>query len=375
MFRKLQLRNVLSVAPLLMALFLLGSINFEPRTIHAQSSVPNATPPFNGWLVPAGGHAQVPYHTEISMDPSSSSFTLEGWVYNPPFPSGNNYGLVYKSSSFLFETDTTSWSGTTPPFVTNTTNMVILMQCSYLCSGTLDTLSSCTGFGNPCRPTGWFHFAYVYDKPSNRWMLFWNGTKYDDNVATPSWSAQPIILSNAQKMDEFRISNNVRYSSSFTVPSGPFVCDANTMALWHFDEVQGSTTFHDSCGATDNVMTGSSGAHTEGVTGQATSTTLVSSANPSGVGHPVTFTATVSGSGGTPTGTVAFKDGGTDITGCGAQSLSSGQATCSTSSLTVGPHNITAVYSGDTVFAPSTSPGLIQTAVVMYDLYLPLITK
>jgi hypothetical protein len=45
------------------------------------------------------------------------------------------------------------------------------------------------------------------------------------------------------------------------------VCGANTLALWHFDEVQGTTTFHDACGTTDNVMTGSNGAHTEGVTG------------------------------------------------------------------------------------------------------------
>jgi uncharacterized repeat protein (TIGR01451 family) len=45
----------------------------------------------------------------------------------------------------------------------------------------------------------------------------------------------------------------------------------------------------------------------------ATSTTLVSSPNPSNVGQAVTFTATVTSPAGTPTGTVSFKDGGTVI--------------------------------------------------------------
>jgi hypothetical protein len=249
----------------------LGNVPLSDATwvSNAQSSAPNATPPFNGWLVPAGGTAQIPYDTEISMDPSSSSFTLEGWVYNPFFPYNvDSRNLVHKSSSFLLETSTSKLAAY--PIGTWTyKNFVSLLQCSGgVCTGPGHTISSCTSsIDNYCIPTGWFHFAYVYDKPSNHWMLFWNGTKYLDYVQTPNWSTQPIILSNAQKMDEFRISNNVRYPSNFTVPTGPFVCDANTLALWHFDEVQGATTFHDSCGATDNVMTGFNGAHTEGVTG------------------------------------------------------------------------------------------------------------
>jgi hypothetical protein len=57
----------------------------------------------------------------------------------------------------------------------------------------------------------------------------------------------------------------------------------------------------------------------------ASATTLSSSANPSSVGRGVTFTATVTSTAGTPTGTVVFKDGGTTIAGCGSVSLSSGQ--------------------------------------------------
>jgi hypothetical protein len=94
-----------------------------------------------------------------------------------------------------------------------------------------------------------------------------------------------------------------------------------------------------------------------------TATTVTSSANPSVFGQPVTFTATVSAAApgsGTPTGTVTFSDG---LTSIGSGTLSAGIATFSTSSLTVGAHAITAIYSGDTNFAASTSATLDQEVV------------
>ncbi|MGB6744160.1 MAG: Ig-like domain repeat protein [Terracidiphilus sp.] len=80
---------------------------------------------------------------------------------------------------------------------------------------------------------------------------------------------------------------------------------------------------------------------------EATKTTLASSANPSALGQSVTFTATVAISGGggvTPDGTVTFMDGATVL---GTMALSGGTAAYSTTTLTLGVHPITAVYSGD----------------------------
>jgi hypothetical protein len=89
-----------------------------------------------------------------------------------------------------------------------------------------------------------------------------------------------------------------------------------------------------------------------------TTTTLVSSANPSVYGQPVTFTATVAGTGGTPTGNVTFKDGSTTL---GSAPLnSSGVAMYTTPSLTDAAHSMTAVYGGDAAFAGSTSSALSQ---------------
>lgn len=87
-------------------------------------------------------------------------------------------------------------------------------------------------------------------------------------------------------------------------------------------------------------------------------TSLDSSPNPSMPGQSVTFTATVTGS--SPTGTVEFKDGSGDVTGCAARPLSGGTATCAISSLSPGSHRITAVYSGDAGNTGSTS-ALTQT--------------
>ena len=88
-----------------------------------------------------------------------------------------------------------------------------------------------------------------------------------------------------------------------------------------------------------------------------TTTTLSSSPNPSVYGQSVTCTAQVSASGGTPTGSVTFYDGTTNL---GTGALSGGSANLATSGLAVGSHAITAVYSGDSNFSASTSPLVTQ---------------
>lgn len=92
-----------------------------------------------------------------------------------------------------------------------------------------------------------------------------------------------------------------------------------------------------------------------------TSTTLVSSKDPSVIGSNVTFTATVSveaPGAGTPTGTVVFRDGA-DVLGNGALD-GDGVASFTTSSLATGAHAITAEYQGDSSFVGSVSPNLEQ---------------
>src|SRR5437588_790362 len=97
-----------------------------------------------------------------------------------------------------------------------------------------------------------------------------------------------------------------------------------------------------------------------------TATTLESTQNPSTFTQPVTFIATVNPTDGG--GTVAFSADGTAISGCESQPVTSGsqsyQATCTTSSLSLGDHSITAAYTGDALYDSSTSPALHQDVSV-----------
>ena len=84
-----------------------------------------------------------------------------------------------------------------------------------------------------------------------------------------------------------------------------------------------------------------------------TTTTLVSSQNPSRLGQSVTFTVTVTPQfSGTPTGKVAFYDGTTLLK---SVALSGAAAKFTISTLASGTHTITATYSGSTSFIGSSA--------------------
>jgi hypothetical protein len=91
----------------------------------------------------------------------------------------------------------------------------------------------------------------------------------------------------------------------------------------------------------------------------ATTTVLTSSLDPSDLNQQVTFTATVSSSSGTPTGSVDFYDTSTNID-LGSVALSGGVATLNISTLAVGSHTITATYNGDGYYQTSNT-SLTQT--------------
>ncbi len=87
------------------------------------------------------------------------------------------------------------------------------------------------------------------------------------------------------------------------------------------------------------------------------STTLEADPNPSILGQTVTFTATVIGAGGTPTGTVTFLEGDTVL---GTGTLVNGVAIFSTAALTVGQHTVTARYEGNDEFGISTDDVMVE---------------
>jgi len=119
----------------------------------------------------------------------------------------------------------------------------------------------------------------------------------------------------------------------------------------------GSCTITASQAGNSNYNAATNVPQTFSIAKAATTTALTALPNPSNNGQSVTFTATVASSAGTPTGTVQFKDGGTNL-GSPQTLNGSGVATFSTSALTPGLHTITADYSGDANF--NTSSGTLS---------------
>ncbi len=100
--------------------------------------------------------------------------------------------------------------------------------------------------------------------------------------------------------------------------------------------------------------------YTPALTATTTALTPVPTPNPSIYGEPVTLTAVVSSSAGTPANgeDVTFMSGATAL---GTAQLTSGTASLTTTDLPVGADSITAAYDGDSSFAGSTSAAVSQT--------------
>lgn len=95
-----------------------------------------------------------------------------------------------------------------------------------------------------------------------------------------------------------------------------------------------------------------------------TTTQLTSSpASSAARGQSVTLTAQIkTNDGKAASGTVSFvREGGAAISGCTNVPVSGGKSTCTTSSLTLGAHAVTATYNGDTAHNASTSSPLSIT--------------
>ena len=112
-------------------------------------------------------------------------------------------------------------------------------------------------------------------------------------------------------------------------------------------------------GGSSDYLASTSAVLTQTVNRSATTTTLISSLNPSTHGTAATFDAKVAAtSGPIPTGSIVFKDGTATL---GTVTVNSaGVATFSTSALSVSTHSITAMYVGTTNDAASTSAALSQ---------------
>lgn len=226
---------------------------------------PAVTP--NGWLaMGSSGFAKTASSSQIDL-PNTTSFTIEGW-----FELGSSWGWTQSNGVFLFKQENSGEGisidktcGFTPPITCST-------KITYwgANSGSGYTISSSIG-------PGWNHFALVNDMDSNQTRTYINGDLVNTRNSTFSLATGTNLLLGCYRsdgclgrplaMDEWRVSDAIRYTTGFTPTMTAFACDDTTPALWHFNEIEGATVFHDACGTEDNFLTAVNDAHAEGIPG------------------------------------------------------------------------------------------------------------
>jgi hypothetical protein len=163
--------------------------------------------------------------------------------------------------------------GWVQPAASNGTGLLILQADDYtgwsmeLDDGQLTLwLSTNQGWQYDLHPTGleggqWYHVAATYGGGQVRTYV--NGISSGGTSVGVLVPGPELRLGGfsgyahfAGAMDEVRVSDVVRYTGDFEVPTGPYVVDGNTIGLWHFDEGAGQLV-NDISGNSNNGTLGS----------------------------------------------------------------------------------------------------------------------
>lgn len=200
---------------------------------------------------------------KILIDPSvpadlgAGDFTIEWWMKTQ---AGMNNGSVlcgedsgWISGNILIDRDIFG-SGDYGDFGVSLNNGKVAFGLSQ--GNTGNTICTVTNVANGL----WHHIAITRSASSGLVVIYVDGQldgqgfgpigniSYRDG-RTSTWVNDPYLVLGAEKhdydpaypsyngwIDELRLSNNVRYTQSFSRPNLPFSTDSNTLALYHFDE-------------------------------------------------------------------------------------------------------------------------------------------
>ena len=218
--------------------------------------------------ITANGNAQ---HTTSQNKIGSSSIVFDGYSDYLEIPATNELEIT---GDFTIETwlkkSTTSLSNE-QYIVSNMGNdegfYIFLQTDSKIYFGHREGGSEKYKAFNPSIDTNWHHLAIV--RHNQTYKYYWDGELQlisfddmgntrnasklgtDDSVIRIGYSTSSTTDRYWEgNLDEFRISNKARYTSSFTPSTTAFSNDANTLLLIHSDTSNGSTQFIDDSGAT-----------------------------------------------------------------------------------------------------------------------------
>jgi len=194
------------------------------------------------------GYIEVPHHVALNL---TGNWTIEAWVKQTTITS--SAPIVRKGNA------STSY----PSYYLYGTYFSFLTEYPPYGGYYFDTSGNGSSTDAPTKPvTGeWYHIAMVKNVSGI--------TVFLDGVAGPVSTASGDPLTNTSSLyfgtrqssgtsyftgliDEIRISNIARYTSTFT-PAKRLASDANTIGLWHFEEGSGTTAYN----AVGTILNGS----------------------------------------------------------------------------------------------------------------------
>jgi N-acetylneuraminic acid mutarotase len=186
----------------------------------------------------------------------------------------------------------------------------------------------------------------------------------DTNYAAASSTAVSVTVSKAAQTIKFTAPSSVTYGVApialsatggasgqpvtFTVTSGPATVSASTLTITG----AGSVVVTANQAGNSNYAAATAVQQTIKVNKATTTASLTASPTTIAPAASIIFTATLTNVGATPTGSVTFMDGKTQL---GTGALSGGVATYTTTKLATGSHSVTASYGGDANYLAATS--------------------
>jgi hypothetical protein len=187
----------------------------------------------------------------FALTDRSSNFTLEARVRLSTLPSNNTFRMIYGEIQTNYAYASIANRGGV-----YTSNIVVRDGANF--REEYMTISSIAA-------NTWYHWAI--EKDGATLNHYWNGTKLTTANFTQGTMASSYGFNNLDvigrwnadtnnwngNLDEMRVSNIARYRANFTVPTEPFVNDANTTLLLHCNGTNASTTFTDDAGRRSGV--------------------------------------------------------------------------------------------------------------------------
>lgn len=194
---------------------------FTPQSVYAAA----------GSLVCPGGSGDYASYDGIIIPSSGSTgkHSIEFW-FRTDTNSQSEKGFVSHGGSPT--TDSPGWF-----WQRNGTTIRFFNGGGYTASGTINFTTNT-----------WHHIYFAVDTENDLVYYGKDGTvtteaftgTYSENGAWDTYLCSSYSGYIDGEIDDLRISDSVRHTSSYTPPTAPYEDDANTLALYNFDEVTGS---------------------------------------------------------------------------------------------------------------------------------------